>query len=84
MVLSSDGMGVDLGYLSTVSWTVTLLTVWYELMKSSPRPSCGARWGLPITNLAFRRPLRGGPPMCPMPRTWSPRGRTVGYRWIAR
>jgi hypothetical protein len=38
MIISGDGMFTDLGYPSTVELEDgSLLTVWYELMKGSPR-----------------------------------------------
>jgi hypothetical protein len=48
VVISGDGMGVDLGYPSTVELDdVSLLTVWYEAMKGSSRAVLRqARWRL--------------------------------------
>lgn len=48
IVISSDGAGGDLGYPSTVELTGgTLLTVWYEQLKDSPRAVLRqARWTL--------------------------------------
>lgn len=48
MILSSDGVGVDLGYPSTVELeNGTLLTVWYEQMKAFPKAVLRqARWEL--------------------------------------
>jgi len=48
VILSGDGAGGDLGYPSTVELDEgTLLTVWYELMKGSPRAVLRqARWQL--------------------------------------
>lgn len=46
MIISGDGPGGDLGYPSTVELEDgTLLTIWYELMKGSPRAVLRqARW----------------------------------------
>lgn len=48
VVISGDGMGGDLGYPSTVELgDGSLLTVWYEVMKASPRAVLRqARWQL--------------------------------------
>ena len=48
MIISGDGPGGDLGYPSTVELADgTLLTVWYEAMKGSPRAVLRqARWRL--------------------------------------
>ncbi len=48
MILSSDGIGGDLGYPSTAQLgDGTLLTVWYERLKESPRAVLRqARWKL--------------------------------------
>jgi Neuraminidase (sialidase) len=50
MVISSDGTSGDLGYPSTVELDDgSLLTVWYELMKGSPRAVLRqARWVMEI------------------------------------
>jgi sialidase-1 len=45
MIISGDGTSTDLGYPSTVELDDTFLTVWYELMKDSPRAVLRqARW----------------------------------------
>lgn len=48
MILSGDGVSADLGYPSTVELgDDTLLTVWYELIKSSPKAVLRqAKWKL--------------------------------------
>ena len=48
VVISGDGLGGDLGYPSTVELgDGSLLTVWYEVMKGSPRAVLRqARWRL--------------------------------------
>lgn len=48
MTISSDGIGGDLGYPSTVQLDDgTLITVWYEQMKGSPRAVLRqARWSI--------------------------------------
>jgi hypothetical protein len=50
MVISGDGTSGDLGYPSTVELDDgSLLTVWYELMKGSPRAVLRqARWVMDI------------------------------------
>jgi hypothetical protein len=46
LTISSDGAGGDLGYPSTVELTDgSLLTIWYEQMKGSPKAVLRqARW----------------------------------------
>jgi len=48
IIISGDGAGGDLGYPSTVQLTNgSLLTVWYEQLKDSPRAVLRqARWTL--------------------------------------
>ncbi len=50
VTISSDGMGSDLGYPSTAQLDDgTLVTVWYEVMKGSPRAVLRqARWSLSV------------------------------------
>jgi hypothetical protein len=48
MVISSDGTSPDLGYPATVQLDdQSLVTVWYEVMKDSPRAVLRqARWSV--------------------------------------